>query len=98
RTTQNTGALTDLTEQLKGSGLVDQKTGASIAAVTYDRNKDGTANRGSVTLGGSDATNPVALKNVAEGVEDHDAVNVSQLKAAGLVGKDEEGNLTSLAL
>jgi len=93
RTTENTGAIGDLKDQLAGSGLVDPVTGAPIAAVTYDD-----ATKSSVTLGGKDATTPVTLKNVADGKADHDAVNVSQLKTTGLVGEDEDGNLTSLAV
>ncbi|WP_269435148.1 beta strand repeat-containing protein, partial [Burkholderia seminalis] len=83
--------------QLKGSGLIGDD-GKSIAAVTYDRNADGTPNMGSVTLGGASATTPVALKNVADAKADHDALNLGQLKNAGLVGDDGKGNLTSMAV
>ncbi|PRF19319.1 hypothetical protein C6Q03_25360, partial [Burkholderia multivorans] len=93
RTTTNTDDISDLKDKLADSGLVDPATGKAIAAVTYDD-----ATKGSVTLGGTGATTPVALKNVADGVDDHDAVNVSQLKTAGLVGDDGSGNLTSLAV
>ncbi|WP_196485485.1 YadA family autotransporter adhesin, partial [Burkholderia cepacia] len=98
RVTGNTGDIADLRKQLGNTGLVDTGTGKTLAAVTYDVNADGSANRGSVTLGGASATAPVALKNVADGVDDHDAVNVSQLKSTGLVGDDGSGNLTSLAV
>ncbi|WP_415750221.1 beta strand repeat-containing protein [Burkholderia pyrrocinia] len=98
RTTANTGAIADLKDQFAGSGLVDPATGASLAAVTYDLNADGTTNRGSVTMGGAGAAGPVTLKNVAAGVDDHDAVNVAQLKSAGLVGEGDDGKLTSLAV
>uniref|UniRef100_UPI00084753AA beta strand repeat-containing protein n=2 Tax=Burkholderia cenocepacia TaxID=95486 RepID=UPI00084753AA len=97
RTTANTGDIGDLRKQLGKTGLVDPSTGESLTAVTYDVNPDGTAPR-SVTLGGTDATAPVALKNVADGVDDHDAVNVSQLKATGLVGEGDDGKLTSLVV
>ncbi|VWB13200.1 putative hemagglutinin-related autotransporter protein [Burkholderia lata] len=97
RTTANTGDIGDLRKQLGRTGLVDPSTGESLTAVTYDVNPDGTAPR-SVTLGGADATAPVALKNVADGVDDHDAVNVSQLKATGLVGEGDDGKLTSLVV
>ncbi|MGT0195175.1 YadA-like family protein [Burkholderia pyrrocinia] len=82
--------------QLKGSGLIDPVTGQSIAAVTYDRNPDGTANYGSVTLGNGNG--PVKVSNVADATGDSDALNLGQLKQAGLVGEDGQGNLTSLAV
>ncbi|WP_372454293.1 YadA-like family protein [Burkholderia catarinensis] len=97
RTTTNTGDISDLKDRLSDSGLVD-RNGNTLAAVTYDQNADGTPNRGSVTLGGASATAPVVLKNVADGVDSHDAVNVGQLKGTGLVGDDGQGNLTSLAV
>ncbi|WP_277626117.1 ESPR-type extended signal peptide-containing protein, partial [Burkholderia cenocepacia] len=62
-------------------------------AVIYDD-----ATKGTVTLGGTGATAPVALKNVADAKDDHDALNLGQLKNAGLVGDDGSGNLTSLAV
>ncbi|WP_425127665.1 YadA-like family protein [Burkholderia cepacia] len=102
RTTTNTENITVINKQLADSGLVDPATGQSIAAVTYDRNADGTANRGSVTLGGAGATAPVALKNVADGVDKHDAVNVGQLQSAGVLTPIDPTNpgagLTSLAV
>nr|WP_259398934.1 YadA-like family protein [Burkholderia cepacia] len=102
RTTTNTENITVINKQLADSGLVDPVTGQSIAAVTYDRNADGTANRGSVTLGGAGATTPVALKNVADGVDKHDAVNVGQLQSAGVLTPIDPTNpgagLTSLAV
>ncbi|MDN7849378.1 YadA-like family protein [Burkholderia seminalis] len=98
RTTTNTENITVINKQLADSGLVDPVTGQSITAVTYDRNADGTPNLGSVTLGGAGATAPVALKNVADAKDDHDALNLGQLKDAGLVGDDGKGNLTSLAV
>ncbi|MEB2602374.1 YadA-like family protein [Burkholderia cenocepacia] len=98
RTTTNTQNITVINKQLADSGLVDPVTGQSITAVTYDRNADGTPNLGSVTLGGAGATAPVALKNVADATDDHDALNLGQLKDAGLVGDDGKGNLTSMAV
>ncbi|MGK8195501.1 YadA-like family protein [Burkholderia cepacia] len=98
RTTTNTQNITVINKQLADSGLVDPATGQSITAVTYDRNADGTPNLGSVTLGGAGATTPVALKNVADAKDDHDALNLGQLKDAGLVGGDGKGNLTSMAV
>ncbi|WP_244107352.1 YadA-like family protein [Burkholderia sp. BCC0419] len=64
--------------QLKSSGLIGED-GKSIAAVTYDKNADGTANFNSVTLGGGKSTGPVTLSNVAKGKAGTDAVNVDQL-------------------
>ncbi|ONX73517.1 ESPR-type extended signal peptide-containing protein, partial [Burkholderia cenocepacia] len=81
--------------QLKGSGLIGDD-GKSIAAVTYDRNADGTPNYGSVTLG--NGTGPTQLKNVADATDDGDALNLGQLKNAGLVGEDGAGKLTSAAV
>ncbi|WP_277625906.1 YadA-like family protein [Burkholderia cenocepacia] len=82
--------------QLKGAGLIDPATGQPIAAVTYDRNTDGTPNYGSVTLGNGNG--PTQIKNVANATDDGDALNLGQLKQAGLVGEDGQGNLTSLAV
>ncbi|WP_438820142.1 YadA-like family protein [Burkholderia lata] len=102
RTSTNTENITVINKQLGDSGLIDPVTGQSIAAVTYDRNADGTPNRGSVTLGGADATAPVALKNVADGTDRHDAINLGQLQDAGLVAPVDPANpgtgLTSLAV
>ncbi|MDF0503839.1 YadA-like family protein, partial [Burkholderia cenocepacia] len=102
RTSTNTENITVINKQLADSGLIDPTTGQSIAAVTYDRNADGTPNLGSVTLGGAGATAPVALKNVADGVDRHDAINVGQLQDAGLVAPIDSSNpgvgLTSLAV
>ncbi|SFE00003.1 Head domain of trimeric autotransporter adhesin, partial [Variovorax sp. NFACC26] len=59
---------------------IDQST------VKYDTNADGSVNYNSVTMGGSNATAPVTVHNVAPGVAGTDAVNVNQLNAtsAGL--------------
>ncbi|MDN7542806.1 hypothetical protein QZM85_36450, partial [Burkholderia cenocepacia] len=81
--------------QLKDSGLIGDD-GKSIAAVTYDRNADGTPNYGTVTLG--NGAGPTQIKNVADATDDHDALNLGQLKDAGLVGDDGKGNLTSMAV
>ncbi|MBZ6078949.1 YadA-like family protein [Microvirga puerhi] len=48
-------------------------------AVNYDRNKDGSKGQ-SVTLIGGNRRAPVLVRNVADGVNDLDAVNVRQLK------------------
>ncbi|KOR11600.1 YadA family autotransporter adhesin, partial [Burkholderia cenocepacia] len=79
--------------QLKDSGLIDPSTGKSIAAVTYDRNADGTPNYGTVTLG--NGAGPTQIKNVATGVDDLDAVNVKQLNTglSDLEDRMSGGNL-----
>lgn len=67
--------------QLKSAGLIDP-TGNTLAAIIYDTKADGSVNRSSVTLGGSGATLPVALHNVAPGVVkagSTDAINGDQL-------------------
>ncbi|PXX26218.1 trimeric autotransporter adhesin [Burkholderia pyrrocinia] len=102
RVATNTKNITVINNQLADSGLVDPVTGQSIAAVTYDRNADGTPNYSAVTLGGGKSAGPVQLKNVAAGTDDTDAVNVAQLKSAGLVAPVDPTNpgsgLTSLAV
>ncbi|WP_234015403.1 YadA-like family protein [Burkholderia sp. BE12] len=101
RVVTNTNNITVIQNQLADSGLVDPVTGQSFAAVTYD-NKNGATDYNSVTLGGGKSTGPVTLKNVADGVDAHDAVNVSQLQNAGLVAPVDPTNpgsgLTSLAV
>ncbi|MCW4181549.1 hypothetical protein K6L28_37400, partial [Burkholderia cenocepacia] len=49
-----------------------------------------------VTLG--NGAGPTQIKNVADATDDHDALNLGQLKDAGLVGDDGKGNLTSMAV
>jgi autotransporter adhesin len=74
----------DSTDAVNGSQLhaTNQAVGAlDQAAVKYDRNADGTVNYGQVTLGGINAAAPVVVRNVAPGVADTDAVNVSQLNS-----------------
>ncbi len=95
RVTTNATNVEKLQDDIAESGLVDKDTGKVIAAVTYDRKEDGTADRGSVTLGGAGAAAPVALKNVAVGVDDTDAVNVGQLNTGLSDVKRElaEGNI-----
>ncbi|MEK7899623.1 adhesin, partial [Burkholderia contaminans] len=81
--------------QLKGSGLIGDD-GKAIAAVTYDRNADGTPDYSNVTLGHGEG--PTQLKNVANATDDGDALNLGQLKEAGLIGEDDKGNLASAAV
>ncbi|WP_334031783.1 YadA-like family protein [Burkholderia orbicola] len=100
RATTNATNVEKLQGDIAESGLMDKDTGKAIAALTYDRKEDGTANRGSVTLGGAGAAAPVALKNVAVGTTDTDAVNVSQLKGVttvlgGGAGIGADGSVTA---
>ncbi|HUB88191.1 MAG TPA: YadA-like family protein [Dyella sp.] len=60
-------------------------------AVRYDLNSDGSANYGSVTLGGN-ASAPVILTNVADGKNQYDAVNFGQL--SNLQGQVDNLNQT----
>lgn len=80
--------------QLKAAGLIDL-AGNAATAITYDTRTDGTVNRNSVTLGGSGATAPVALRNVAAGdvkAGSTDAVNGDQLfQTAQLVDSLQNG-------
>ncbi|RXV72199.1 hypothetical protein D1006_07385 [Burkholderia stabilis] len=84
RVAGNTTEITNIRNEFKDAGLVDGD-GHTRAAVTYDKNADGTANYGKATLAGEGGT---TLSNVADGKADKDAVNVSQLKSSGLVGED----------
>ncbi|MEN5041842.1 ESPR-type extended signal peptide-containing protein [Stenotrophomonas sp. TWI1149] len=74
------GRTNDLASQIKGSGLVDDK-GNALAAVTYDKKADGSADRASVTLGTPGTA--VKLSNVAAGkvtAASTDAINGAQLQ------------------
>jgi trimeric autotransporter adhesin len=76
--------------QLQEAGLdVDTSGNVKNSFVAYDD-----AKKDSVTFGGKNPNAQVALHNVAAGVQDADAVNVSQLKAAGL-DVDPSGNVTN---
>jgi autotransporter adhesin len=66
--------------QLKAAGVINGD-GTANAAMTYDRNADGSANHGSVTLGNGQAASGTTIHNVAAGAADMDAVNVAQLNA-----------------
>ncbi|WP_321840706.1 YadA-like family protein [Paraburkholderia bannensis] len=68
-------------------GSFDSSGNATNAFVTYDD-----TSKSSVTFGGAGATTPVVLHNVGAGAQDLDAVNVAQLKAAGL-NVDTSGNV-----
>ncbi|OLL27247.1 hypothetical protein BTH42_33805, partial [Burkholderia sp. SRS-W-2-2016] len=67
--------VADLGSQVaKNTGDISNVQTTLSDAVMYD-----SASHNSVTLGGANAAAPVALKNVADGVDNNDAVNVSQL-------------------
>jgi len=81
--------------QLKDTGLIDSN-GNTLNAVTYDD-----ATKGSITLGGTaydsaTGTGGTTISNVAKGTGDSDAVNVAQLKDAGLI--DGNGNTQKAVL
>ncbi|WP_219626891.1 ESPR-type extended signal peptide-containing protein [Stenotrophomonas maltophilia] len=67
--------------QLKATGLIGED-GTAMNAVVYDSDA-----LDSITLGGKDSTAAVKIKNVADATEDDEAVNLRQLKDAGLVGE-----------
>ncbi|MFM0275988.1 YadA-like family protein, partial [Paraburkholderia aspalathi] len=64
-------------------------TTGSPLGVVYDSSK-----RDKLTLGGNGATTAVEISNVAAGTADNDAVNLKQLKDAGLT-VDTAGNVTN---
>ncbi|MCJ1888073.1 YadA-like family protein [Pseudomonas sp. LA21] len=67
------------TDAVNGSQLFASNQAIEVldkGAVKYDTNPDGTVNYNSVTLAGDNGT---TISNVAAGVNDTDAVNVSQL-------------------
>ncbi|MBR8348798.1 hypothetical protein KDX40_34270, partial [Burkholderia ambifaria] len=66
--------------QLKSSGLVGED-GKSLAAITYDKNTDGTPNYKSATLAGDGGTTLTNVKAGALSATSTDAVNGSQLFA-----------------
>jgi len=73
--------------QLKNAGLaIDSSGNATNAFVAYDD-----TTRGVVSLGGTQGT---VIRNVAKGTTDTDAVNLGQLKNAGLA-IDSSGNATN---
>jgi len=71
------------------SALDAQSRGGSPDAVIYD-----TSAHDKLTLGGAGSTTPVTIANVADATSDNEAVNLKQLKAAGL-NVDPSGNVTN---
>ena len=78
--TNNTTHITNIQQQLKDSGLIGDD-GVAIGAVQYN------ADKSQVMLAGINGTQ---IKNVADGTDDMDAVNVRQLRSSGLVGESGE--------
>ncbi|MFA9441931.1 beta strand repeat-containing protein, partial [Uliginosibacterium sp. sgz301328] len=73
-------------------GSITSITGVLDGVVTYDRNADGTVNHDTITLAGTDGTQ---IKNVADGVDAHDAVNVGQLSSGGDIYNTLTTDITS---
>jgi len=71
------------------AALDAKSTTGSPDGVVYD-----TSVHDKLTLGGAGSTTPVQLSNVADAVADNDAVNLKQLKDAGL-NVDTSGNVTN---
>ncbi len=86
-TNQNVSDLAGTVTNIAGD--ITNINGQLADAVSYD-----TSAHDSVTLGGTDASTPVALHNVANATSNNDAVNLAQLEAAGL-NVDTSGNVTN---
>lgn len=93
------------TDGVNGSQLFATNTAIDVLdqnAVKYDLNPDGTINYNSVTMGG-DTYNSVTktggtkITNVARGVDDSDAVNVSQLNETNTNVTNIGDTLTNIA-
>lgn len=80
----NTQAITHLTQQINNAGVGMVKQDATTRQITIARDVDGTSVNVAGTAG--DRT----LSGVAAGNADNDAVNVSQMKAAGVIGANGE--------
>ncbi|WP_153077269.1 ESPR-type extended signal peptide-containing protein [Paraburkholderia bonniea] len=77
-------------KQMQAAGMtIDTSGKVTNAFVAYDD-----TTKGKITLGGKDSTTPVIVSNVADGKNANDAVNLAQLKAAGL-SVDTSGQLTN---
>ncbi|WP_413187709.1 ESPR-type extended signal peptide-containing protein, partial [Paraburkholderia sacchari] len=74
-------------------GDITNINGKLADAVTYDSSA-----HDSVTLGGTSATVPVALHNVAAGVTANDAANVGQLTSAGFHVDSSTGSVLNKAV
>ncbi|MFX1763036.1 YadA-like family protein [Paraburkholderia sp. A1RI-2L] len=74
-------------------GDITNINGKIADAVVYDSSA-----HNSVTLGGTSATVPVALHNVAAGITTNDAVNVGQLTSAGFQVDSSTGSVLNKAV
>lgn len=80
----------------------DQLKAATEGAVQYDRNEDGTVNKGSITLGGSTYNEETheggtTITNVADGKNASDAVNMSQLWQTNQAVINNSNNISMLS-
>jgi trimeric autotransporter adhesin len=73
------GAVTVASTDAVNGGQLYAVQQVADGAVQYDRNPDGSLDRGGVTLG--TAGTPVSLRNIAPGVRPTDAANIGQLNA-----------------
>ncbi|MBB6102826.1 autotransporter adhesin [Paraburkholderia bannensis] len=71
------------------NAVMEAAKGGGADSVVYDD-----PSHTSVKLGGANGTTPVALTNVANGVNSNDAVNIGQLQAMGAT-VDTSGNVTN---
>lgn len=91
--TQATNRITNVAEAKEATDAVNKGQfdrairDLSLVADPMSVKYDGT-DKTKVTLGGTGATTAVKLTNLAAGTEDPDAVNVKQLKDAGLIAPD----------
>ncbi|MFZ3388311.1 YadA-like family protein [Buttiauxella gaviniae] len=93
------------TDAINGSQLFATNTAIDVLdqnAVKYDLNPDGTINYNSVTMGGdtynsANKTGGTKITNVARGVDDSDAVNVSQLNETNTNVTNIGDTLTNIA-
>ncbi|MFM0243276.1 YadA family autotransporter adhesin, partial [Paraburkholderia phytofirmans] len=99
-TVSTSGQISKPTYTVGGNSYtgVDSAIGALNAAIATGGNPDGviydTPAHDKLTLGGANATTPVTIANVAAATSDDQAVNLKQLKEAGL-NVDTSGNVTS---
>ncbi|NPT39608.1 YadA-like family protein, partial [Paraburkholderia xenovorans] len=99
-TMSSNGQISKPTYTVAGNSYsgVDSAIGALNAAIATGGNPDGviydTTAHNKLTLGGVGSTTPVTVANVAAATSDDQAVNLAQLKAAGL-NVDTSGNVTN---
>jgi autotransporter adhesin len=99
-TMSSSGQISKPTYTVAGNSYsgVDSAIGALNAAIATGGNPDGviydTTAHSKLTLGGAGSTTPVTIANLAAATSDDQAVNLAQLKAAGL-NVDTSGNVTN---